>query len=90
MENKRVILAVALSLAVLVGWNFLFPPAKQAPKTETEVGQKAASTAVAASSAAAPIKTAASTPTAASARRFWTRPATLVCATGRAANWLRA
>ena len=28
MENKRVILAVVLSLAILVGWNFLFPPAK--------------------------------------------------------------
>ncbi len=35
MENKRIILAVVLSLAVLVGWNFLFPPKPQAPKTET-------------------------------------------------------
>jgi YidC/Oxa1 family membrane protein insertase len=43
MENKRVILAVALSLAVLVGWNFLFPPAKQAPPTETAIQQPAAS-----------------------------------------------
>lgn len=33
MENKRVILAVVLSLAILVGWNYLFPPAKSpAPK----------------------------------------------------------
>uniref|UniRef100_I2PZE1 Membrane protein insertase YidC n=1 Tax=Desulfovibrio sp. U5L TaxID=596152 RepID=I2PZE1_9BACT len=35
MENKRVILAVVLSLAVLVGWNFLFPAKPQAPKTDT-------------------------------------------------------
>lgn len=34
MENKRVILAVVLSLAVLVGWNFLFPPQHQAPKPD--------------------------------------------------------
>ena len=27
MESKRVILAVVLSLAILVGWNYLFPPA---------------------------------------------------------------
>ncbi|KHK03374.1 membrane protein insertase YidC [Desulfovibrio sp. TomC] len=42
MENKRVILAVALSLAVLVGWNFLFPPAKQAPQTDSAIQQPAA------------------------------------------------
>lgn len=41
MENKRVILAVALSLAVLVGWNFLFPPAKQAPNTDSAIQQQA-------------------------------------------------
>jgi len=40
MENKRVILAVALSLAVLVGWNFLFPPAKPAPKPDAAVSQQ--------------------------------------------------
>ncbi|QAZ66842.1 membrane protein insertase YidC [Solidesulfovibrio carbinolicus] len=40
MENKRVILAVALSLAVLVGWNFLFPPAQQAPKPDAAVSQQ--------------------------------------------------
>jgi YidC/Oxa1 family membrane protein insertase len=34
MENKRVILAVVLSLAVLVGWNFLFPPQHPAPKPD--------------------------------------------------------
>ncbi|MFP5258536.1 MAG: membrane protein insertase YidC [Acidobacteriota bacterium] len=51
MENKRVILAVALSLAVLVGWNFLFPPAKPAPKPETAVQQPADQTAGAAAPA---------------------------------------
>jgi len=35
MENKRVILAVVLSLAVLVGWNFLFPAKPQVPKSDT-------------------------------------------------------
>ena len=34
MENKRVILAVVLSLVVLVGWNFLFPAKPPVPKTE--------------------------------------------------------
>jgi len=34
MENKRVILAVVLSLAVLVGWNFLFPAKPPVPKTD--------------------------------------------------------
>jgi YidC/Oxa1 family membrane protein insertase len=34
MENKRVILAVVLSLAVLVGWNFLFPAKPPVPRTE--------------------------------------------------------
>ncbi|MHC1790004.1 membrane protein insertase YidC [Solidesulfovibrio sp.] len=47
MENKRVILAVALSLAVLVGWNFLFPPAKQAPQSDTAIQQQAAPAAAA-------------------------------------------
>ncbi len=31
MENKRVILAVALSFAVLLGWQFFFPPQPQQP-----------------------------------------------------------
>ncbi|WP_320172716.1 membrane protein insertase YidC [Maridesulfovibrio sp.] len=31
MDNKRVILAVALSFAVLLGWQFLFPPQPQQP-----------------------------------------------------------
>ncbi|MBI9112293.1 membrane protein insertase YidC [Maridesulfovibrio ferrireducens] len=31
MENKRVILAVALSFVVLLGWQFLFPPQPQQP-----------------------------------------------------------
>ena len=35
MENKRVIMAVVLSLAVLVGWNFLFPAKPPVPKTDT-------------------------------------------------------
>lgn len=35
MENKRVIIAVVLSLVIVAGWNFLFPPAKHpVPKTE--------------------------------------------------------
>lgn len=34
MENKRVILAVVLSLAVLVGWNFLFPAKTPPPKPD--------------------------------------------------------
>jgi len=41
MENKRVILAVVLSLAVLVGWNFLFPAQTPAPKTDTQPQQQA-------------------------------------------------
>jgi len=41
MENKRVILAVVLSLAVLVGWNFLFPAKTPAPKTDAPAGQAA-------------------------------------------------
>ena len=53
MENKRVILAVALSLAVLVGWNFLFPPAKQAPQTDTAIQQQATSPAAPAAAAKA-------------------------------------
>ncbi|MFW5497828.1 MULTISPECIES: membrane protein insertase YidC [unclassified Maridesulfovibrio] len=31
MDNKRVILAVALSFAVLLGWQYLFPPQPQQP-----------------------------------------------------------
>jgi YidC/Oxa1 family membrane protein insertase len=34
MENKRVILAVVLSLVILVGWNFLFPAKPPVPKTD--------------------------------------------------------
>lgn len=34
MENKRVMLAVVLSLAVLLGWNFLFPTPKTPPKPQ--------------------------------------------------------
>ncbi len=38
MDNKRVILAVVLSMAVLVGWNFLFPPhpPQQAPQQQSQ------------------------------------------------------
>ena len=39
MENKRVILAVVLSLAVLVGWNFLFPAKTPAPKADAPATQ---------------------------------------------------
>jgi YidC/Oxa1 family membrane protein insertase len=31
MDNKRVIIAVVLSLVVLIGWNWLFPPVPPAP-----------------------------------------------------------
>ncbi|WP_320170708.1 membrane protein insertase YidC [Maridesulfovibrio sp.] len=31
MDNKRVILAVALSMVVLLGWQFIFPPKPQQP-----------------------------------------------------------
>ena len=41
MENKRVILAVVLSLAVLVGWNFLFPAKPPAPKPDTATQSQA-------------------------------------------------
>jgi YidC/Oxa1 family membrane protein insertase len=36
MENKRVILAVALSFVVLLGWQFLFPQKPQAPVQNQE------------------------------------------------------
>lgn len=36
MENKRVILAVALSFVVLLGWQFLFPQTPQAPTQTVE------------------------------------------------------
>ncbi|MBN2333432.1 MAG: membrane protein insertase YidC [Deltaproteobacteria bacterium] len=35
--EKRTILAVALSLAVLLGWQFIFPPAKKTPPAPVEV-----------------------------------------------------
>ncbi|MHC1713861.1 MAG: membrane protein insertase YidC [Solidesulfovibrio sp.] len=41
MENKRVILAVVLSLAILVGWNFLFPAKPPVPSTSTQTQQQA-------------------------------------------------
>jgi YidC/Oxa1 family membrane protein insertase len=59
MENKRVILAVVLSLAVLVGWNFLFPAKPPVPSTDTQT-QKQASTA--AEPAATPVQKAESLP----------------------------
>ncbi len=40
MDNKNVILAVVLSLAVLLGWNFLFPP-QHPPKPAAEQSQPA-------------------------------------------------
>ncbi len=39
MENKRVILAVALSFAVLLGWQYLFPPKPQAPVAQQQEQQ---------------------------------------------------
>jgi YidC/Oxa1 family membrane protein insertase len=49
MDTPRVILAIALSLAVLVGWNILFPPAPQTPivaenQTAAQAPQTAAKT----------------------------------------------
>ncbi len=44
MENKRVMLAVVLSLAVLLGWNFLFPAPKAPPKPQ-EASQQTTDTA---------------------------------------------
>lgn len=40
MDNKNVILAVVLSLAVLLGWNFIFPP-QPAPNKTAEQSQPA-------------------------------------------------
>ncbi len=42
MENKRVILAVALSFAVLLGWQMLFPPQPQqpAPASQEQTAQQ--------------------------------------------------
>ena len=54
MENKRVILAVVLSLAVLVGWNFLFPAKPPAPKPETAAQSQAQAPAAQAPQATAP------------------------------------
>jgi YidC/Oxa1 family membrane protein insertase len=36
MDNRRVVLAVALSLGVLLIWNWLFPPASQPPVQTTD------------------------------------------------------
>ncbi|WP_432735434.1 membrane protein insertase YidC [Maridesulfovibrio sp. FT414] len=36
MDNKRVILAVALSMAVLLGWQFIFPSQPQTPPAKQE------------------------------------------------------
>lgn len=36
MDNKRVILAVALSFLVLLGWNYLFPPAPPVVQSHNE------------------------------------------------------
>lgn len=44
MENKRVIMAVVLSLIVLVGWQYLFPPKPQAPNPDAPAQQQAAAT----------------------------------------------
>jgi hypothetical protein len=51
MDNKRVLLAVVLSLAVLIGWNLLFPPAppvhqKQIKNATTRQPQNSVSTTV--------------------------------------------
>ena len=54
MENKRVILAVVLSLAVLVGWNFLFPAKPPAPKPETAAQSQTQAPAAQATQATAP------------------------------------
>jgi len=43
MENKRVMLAVVLSLAVLLGWNFLFPTPKPVPQPTPAASTDAAS-----------------------------------------------
>lgn len=57
MDTPRVILAIALSLAVLVGWNFLFPPAPQTPNVPEN--QTAAQTSPAAPEAFTPQASAA-------------------------------
>ena len=49
MDNKRVLLAVVLSLAVLIGWNLLFPPVppvhqKQIKNATTRQSQNSVST----------------------------------------------
>jgi YidC/Oxa1 family membrane protein insertase len=51
MDNKRVLLAVVLSLAVLIGWNLLFPPVppvhqKQIKNATTRQSQNSVSTTV--------------------------------------------
>ena len=39
MDNRRVVLAVALSIGVLLVWNWLFPPAQQPPVQPAETTQ---------------------------------------------------
>ncbi|HWU86576.1 MAG TPA: membrane protein insertase YidC [Kofleriaceae bacterium] len=43
MENqgKRLLLAVAIALLVMLGWNLIFPPKKEEPPTPTPAGQVA-------------------------------------------------
>ena len=36
MEQRNLILAMALSIGVLLGWNFLFPPPAPPVRTATE------------------------------------------------------
>jgi YidC/Oxa1 family membrane protein insertase len=42
MDNKRVIIALALSFAILFGWQYIFPPPKTAAKPAAEQAQQAA------------------------------------------------
>ena len=63
METKRLVLAFALSAAVLIGWTVLFPP----PKRPEPAAKPAAKLAATTAAAAPPVATAAPTPLAAAA-----------------------
>ncbi|GAU08652.1 membrane protein insertase YidC [Desulfoplanes formicivorans] len=69
MDNRRVVLAVALSIGVLLIWNWLFPPVPNAPVPSSEP-QQSQTAPVPAAPQAAPAQTSPETPVAAPAVTF--------------------
>ncbi len=55
MDNKRVILAVALSMVVLLGWQFLFPPAQPQTSPAQQQEQTATQSQTAESNVSGPV-----------------------------------